>query len=293
MNIASVTLRKQRERIYRTSGSNDSHTLPEMVAGDSSKGLPPKKKRNRFHVSLWGTPQSRAGRMRFKRYLAGIKSADRFLKDERSIIFFKNMAPKTRKQVYRRLREVDPIGYKKIMGRLIAHGQGLRRAQQVAMSMVVKEDTVAVERVVECAASPRLLKLMPLGGLKNVLALCVAAGHSRDEVAAMVAMEPSEFNAMVTDKDVREAAQEMPKAIVHLANGIVLRDLLKGEINNQTEAADKIAARRSKLAVDISKESRERSKFSEELEKKREDDMTKRFGVDRKKGEAVNADSQS
>lgn len=290
MNIRGERVQKEREKLLRKSGSLNTTTgTSQDEGGCSSK----KKKGNLHHQAIWGNPRTAIGRKRFREYLINIKSAEPFLRNARSFIFLKNMGRKTRRQVYKRLREVDLAGYNKVLGRMRNVKYQANKAKLVAMELVVKEDAVAVEQEIDCTSSPRLLKLLPLGGLKNMLALCVAAGHTRDEVAGMAQMEPAEFNALVTAADVRAAAKEMPNAITHLANGIVLRDLLKGEVSTTTKEADMIVARRSKVAVEVSKETRERTKFSDELEKKREDAVATRFGIDRKTGEVVDADNKS
>lgn len=292
MNIHGERLLREREKIYRKSGSIPTKLQKEMDEQDTTSKKK-KRKYSRYRAALWGDPKTKAGRQRFSEYLKNLKSADPYLKEERGFVFFRNLPLMSRKKVYKRLREVDLPGYHKVLGRMRAETRHRHEAKELAMAMVHKEDVVAVEHEIDCAASPRLLKLLPLGGLKNILALCVAAGHSRDEVAAMAKMTPSEFNALVTRADVTAAAKEMPNAITHLANGIVLRDLMNGEVTNTTKEADMIVARRSKVAVEVSKETRERTKFSEELEKKREDDVAKRFGIDRKKGEVIDADNKS
>ena len=293
MNIKGERLLRERQRIYRKSGSVPSHIIQELDADTSSAGKNMKQKRNRYVNSLWGDPRSRAGKKRFAEYLKNLKGASSYLKDERSIMFFRNLPAHARKRIYQRLNEVDPTGCREIRRRYLAAGRGKKKAEKMAMDMAIKDDTIALEQTVECIGSPRLLKLMPLGGLKNVLALCVAAGHSREEVANMVKMDVSEFNALITNQDVKDAAKEMPNAIVHLANGMVLRDLMQGVVTPMTKEADQIAARRSKVAVEVSKESRERTKFSDEVERKRESDLEKRFGINRLKGEVIDADNKS
>lgn len=291
MNIRGERLLKERKKIYRKSGSVPTHIKQEIGEDTSSKGKQRRKKRNRKVTSIWGDPRTKAGRMRFREYLKNLKSASSFLKDERGIIFFKSIPRFTRARIYRRLNEVDPTGKKELVRRFKALNRSKKVVEKMAMNMVVKDDDVALTTDIDCAGSPRLLTLMPVGGLAKVLAMCVAAGHSREEVACMVKMDVSDFNRLVTDEKVKEAAKDLPQAIVHLANSIVFRDLLGGTVTNQTKEADQIVARRSKVAVDLSKEGRERTKFSEELEQKREDELAKRFGVDRKKGEITDANS--
>jgi hypothetical protein len=290
VNIRGERLLKEREKIYRKSGSIPATLQQEMEAKDGSSKK--KRKYNNFRKAIWGDPRTAAGQHRFKEFLKNLKNADSFLKDERGFVFFQKLPEGTRKKVYKKLREVDLKGYNTVLGRMRTNTRQRNTVKELAMDLVVKEDCVAVEKEIECGASPRLLKLMPMGGLKNILALAVAAGHTRDEVANMAQMTPAEFNALITPADVTAAAKDMPNAITFLANGIVLRDLMAGNVTNNTKEADMIVARRSKVAVEVSKETRERTKFSDELEKKREDEMAKRFGVDRKKGEVIDASNQ-
>lgn len=293
MNIRGERLLRERKKIYQKSGSVPSHIKQEVEDDSSSGGKQRKVKRNRKVTSIWGDPRTKAGRMRFSEYLKKLKDASSLVKDERGIIFFKSMPRFTQKRIYRRLDEVDPQGKKELIRKMRALNRSKKVVERMAMKMVVKDDTVALEQTVDCAGTPRILKLMPLGGLAKVLALCVAAGHTREEVANMVKMEISEFNRLIPNDLVKEAAHDLPQAITHLANGIVFRDLLSGVLTNQTKEADQIVARRTKVAVDVSRETRERSKFTEELEEKREAELASRFGVDRKKGETIDANSKS
>ena len=255
----------------------------------------PKKNWNCKAQSIWGDLRVKAGRARFKEYLKNLKNADGFLEKKKSILFLRQLPNEIRGRIYRRLREVDMEGYKKVKHNVASFSQGVanRTKKKLAKVADVRHDMVMVEQKMDAAASPSIIKLMPIGGLRNVLALCVASGYTRDQVAAMVQMDVTEMNALVTEEDVKAAALDMPRAITHLANGIVMRDLMNGVVTAMTKDADMIAHRRTKVAVDVSQESRKRSKFDDEILAKKEESIVTRFGVDRQKGEAVNADSKS
>ena len=79
----------------------------------------------------------------------------------------------------------------------------------------------------------------------------------------------------------------IPEAIRNLADQMVLKDLHSGNVTGQTEVVDKISARRTKLAIEAHKEMRETEKEDELVEKKREEDIKKRFKVDRTTGITV------
>jgi hypothetical protein len=243
-------------------------------------------------MSVWGNPRLKETRVRFNAYLKKLKNADSFLADDRSVMFVK-MLPKTfRDKLYKKLREIDPMGYNKVWSAAKSFGKRNILAKQVALTRAVKGDMAAVNTAIDCATSPTLVKLIPMGGLKNILAMCLAAGYSRDAVAAMAKIDPAMLNTMVTEADIKAAAVDMPKAIAHLANGIVMKDLMAGLATQTTEIADRIAQRRVKVAVDVSRETRERSKFDVEVEQKRDDETAKRFGVNRQEGTVLDADSK-
>ena len=293
MNIyGERRLREQRKK-QQADTTARSATSSNQESDTSSSEKPPKKKLNGTRTGVWGDPRTKAGKKRFREYLKNLTSADVFLKNERSVHFLKTLGDRTRSAIYKRLREVDPEGFKKVVSRLNSLGQQLYHSHHADVALDLKADKIVLEQEIDCAGSPKLLKLLPIGGLKNILSLCVAAGYTRDEVASMANMSILEFNAMVTKEDVRAASKDMPNAITHLANGMVLRDLMNGVVTPMTKEADMIVSRRSKVAVEVSKETRERTKFTEDMEKRREEELAKRFGVDRMKGEVIDASNKS
>jgi hypothetical protein len=92
-------------------------------------------------------------------------------------------------------------------------------------------------------------------------------------------MALGELNLLVSDMDIKAAVKDVNKAVVAAADQKVLRDLLKGEVTDETNRADLIASRRKKLVLDASAEARNIVKDTEELQKKREQYLNKRFGV--------------
>jgi hypothetical protein len=290
MFIKSHKSIREQAKVLRDS---DSKAYAELVKAHTDILSPKKHLWNEKAKAIWGDQRSKAGRMRLKRYLENIKSADPFLAGVRSYTFLDQLPARVRSRIMKRVREVDSLGYKKLKFKLLSVGQIRRNSKKLMTAVDIKNDTVMLEKRIEETATASIIRLMPIGGLKNVLALCIAAGYTRDQVAGMVQMEPAELNALITSEDVKEAAMDMPKAITHLANGIVMRDLLNGMVTPMTKEADMIAHRRTKVAVDVSKETRERSKFDDVVFEQKESELTKRFGVDRKKGEVIDANSKS
>jgi len=221
-----------------------------------------------------------------------------FLKYERSYQFYQMLPQSFRKKIRKHFGEVDPEGLREMdrrikSARMKASHAARDRRRLPAPVIDMKEIAVAIE--LECLeyTDTTLVQFIPATGVKNVLAICLAAGYSKAEVAAMVDIDPSRLNALVSSRDVKAAAKLMPEAIAFLADGKVMRDLMKGEVSSETERADKISERRRKVHIEQRKEGREARKDHEELENRKEKQLAKRFGVDRKEGKVIDVEDET
>jgi hypothetical protein len=158
-----------------------------------------------------------------------------------------------------------------------------RRNDYVPTGVELKETTVALTKQIDELPGVSEIKFMDIRGLKSIIALAIAAGYKREEVAAMAQMDPGDINAMVTEDDIKRAAREMPDAVIHAADQVVMRDLLTGHVDERTSRADLIAHRRRKLVLDARSDAREQRKEHAALTEKREQHYEQRFGVKREK----------
>lgn len=120
-------------------------------------------------------------------------------------------------------------------------------------------------------------------GLKHILAAACAI-YKREEVAVMAGMELAALNTMIGPEAIKEARKAIPEAIKNLADDKVYKDLASGMVTKETEMADRISARRIKLAIDLHREGRETERDDEAIQKQRERDLKERFKVDRATG---------
>lgn len=124
------------------------------------------------------------------------------------------------------------------------------------------------------------------------MAICVAAGYTREEAAAALKIDVTDFNSMVKPEDVRTALKDLPNAVVNAADQKVMKDLLQGNVSSTTDIADRISQRRKKLLLDLYDANTGVRKDSKALEEKREDELKRRFGVDRQKGEVIDVKTE-
>lgn len=246
-----------------------------------------------IHASLWGDLKKKYVRTLFKAYLAGLTSAKPYYHNARAIHWFNGLRGLRKAAIYKRLAEVDPEGCRLLKGKIAGmghHEQSLKKHKFVPTNEAVRKESVLVTQEQLVTANASVLRFVPMGGIKKALSLVRAAGYTPDETAAIFNMKPEDVNAMATPEDIKAARREIPEAVRAAADGYVLRDLMAGHVGATTEIADRISARRTKLVLDMSAEQRALQREDKVVEDKREDDMAARFGVDRKKGEVIEAE---
>ena len=238
-------------------------------------------------ASAWGNLSQKSVKTAFLDYVSRLKNADSFLRSARSVAYYSSLS-KTRKALIReRLKVVDPVGYKKLIGRLLASGSRTQRLQRLLHPVPTNEtrtrDLAIVETRLQEQGSVGKVSVVSLEGFKRLLAASLAI-YKPEEVAAFAGMELSALNTMVSAEDITVAKKMVPEAIRTLADQRVLKDLSTNNITDHTEMVDRISARRTKLAIEAHKEMRETEKEDDVLQKKREQDIRERFGVNRETG---------
>jgi len=242
------------------------------------------------HASLWGNLQKRFVRTLFEKYLEGLTSAKPYYRNNRAICWFKGLKGVRKNAIYKRLKEVDYEGCEVLKAKIrsmAVHANSLKRHKFVPTNKEVAQQSVLVEQEQLVTGNASILRFVPLGGMQKALSLVRAAGYSPDETAAIFNMKPEDVNSLATVEAIRAARREVPEAVRAAADGYVLRDLMAGNVSANTEIADRISARRTKLVLDMSAEQRALTKEDKVVEDQREDDLASRFGVDRKKGEVI------
>lgn len=234
--------------------------------------------------------QRKSVRTSFKDYVSRLKNAEPFLRNRGSTVFFHSLSRHRRAAIRDRLLVVDPIGYAKVLSgwrRMNAEGRKRKRLANPSLQKPTTEtrrqDCAIIQTRSQELGSPGKVSVISLAGFKRLLSASLAI-YRPEEVAVFAGMELTDLNSLVTVEDIAEARKMVPEAIRVLANQRVLRDLSQGVVNQDTDLADRIAARRAKTAIDMHKEMRETEKEDDAVTKKREDDIRKRFGVDRGTG---------
>jgi len=244
----------------------------------------------------WGVSSHKSTHLKFKAYLAKLTSAEEFIqKGNAGLVFLKGLPQRKRDAIYARLKEVDSAGYEKLVRRMKTRGKRMQvqrdrvkkgKGLMPPTKSEIAETFVGVETAIAETPAASVIRFVSQDGIKHVAAVCLAAGYKREETAQMLGLTLGELSLMVTNEDVVAAVGNVNKAVVAVADQKVLRDLLAGSITDDTNRADLIATRRKKLALDASAEARNLVKDSEELQRKRENYLNKRFGYDTKQGGA-------
>lgn len=242
---------------------------------------------------LWGNQLTKVGKARFNRYVGSLKDASKFLKHEGSVLFYVGLTASQRCRVKARLMEVDPEGYRELNRRMNKLHRKVRKKKEMVLDpQEVKDDVVAVQVTQdEANTGANTIKFMNLKGIKWLLAVCVASGYSRPRVAELVGMDLLDLNALIDDADIMAARRAVPNAVEMAADKIVLEDLVGGVVTDRTNTADLISTRRKKLKLDAATRVRgvldvgEDNKPTDHIESS----IMKRFGVDRIKGQIVEA----
>jgi len=254
------------------------------------------KERN-IQTMVWGDIRRKSCRSRFLAYIKNIKSAAPYL-TRGGMIWYRRLSIRARLHIRERLKEVDPEGLKQL--RKWAMASDMRRAsvkkykkeEEFISNKDIKNDMVAVRDTQNEMEGVATIRFMHLGGLKKIIAICIAAGYKREETAAALKIDVTDLNSMVSDEDIKEAVRALPNAVIAAADQKVMRDLLKDTVTPTTAIADMISQRRKKLIIDAHAEGRVGTKESASLQEKREEDVAQRFGVDRKKGETINVEAK-
>ena len=242
----------------------------------------------------WGISGLLSTRTNFNYWLEGLKKASDLMRSEGCIIYFMTLPVVMNQRILKHLKEVDPGGYREL---IVARQKTMRKkslAKKVKPPKPMKrKDVTALVKIGELDVKDlSMVKYIPIEGIRNVLAICLASGYTKEEVAAQVGVTVPELNGIVTDKSIANARRVLPEVIMAMADGKVLRDLMEGDITENTARADMIAARRRKTFIDQNQEGRNDRKDHEALEEQRDERHKERFGVDRKKGKVIDIEEE-
>lgn len=207
------------------------------------------------------------------KYLAGLTSAQEYM-SEGHFTFLSRLRKYQRLRILSRLREVDPEGLK----RLRIYFRRLRGAKKKQKALI-EEDLLRQERLIVVSAKFEeegisKVRFVPGQGLVGVLALLRASGYSNEEISKKMDLDPM-LVSLVTPADIAKARRKLPEAIVHASDAKVMRDLINDELTPSTEMADRISARRIKIAIAAQVEG---DKLKTRDEKDMEDSQTSFFG---------------
>jgi DNA-binding transcriptional MerR regulator len=194
---------------------------------------------------LWGIYKDKRV---FKKYLEGLKDAREFMSEGR-IHFLQSVGDSYRKAIYRHFKEVDPEGYKELMVYRRALAKAKKREKEIPLKDTLDETKVEIAQAHYEEEGITKTRFIPFEGILDIIAVLRAAGYSIKEVCAKLRVEP-QIVQKVTQADVARMRRRLPEAITMAADKKVMFDLAEGEVDKDTERADRIAARRRKQALE-------------------------------------------
>lgn len=271
--------------------SKDSKGSPTSAKKEGSKQTSTKRKKN---VTVWGTVGTLSERKRFQAYLEKLTSVRDLIKHgDASIVWLKGLPQRRREAILKRLQEVDESGHKDLVSRIRSYAQRThqakrRRTKEMPVEFDPNKDLVGVEMQIAEVPAASKVRFVTAEGIRHVAAICLAAGYKREETAEILGMEIGELNSLVSNEDVKAAVKDVSRAVIQAADQMVLRHLLAGVADDTTNRADLIASRRKKLVLDASAEARNVAKDTDELQRKREAYIKKRFGITQESGDEDN-----
>ena len=233
--------------------------------------------------TVWGSLNTISGQCRLRAWLERLTAASQLFSKEK-LLWYSGLTFAVKRRIRSRLQSVDPAGLKDLLRRLrFMRCSATRKRAMIPPSLKQQEKTIlAVIQDQHEAVGVDRLRFIGMGGIKNLLAMVLASGYTLDEAAVITQMSLSDISGMVQPEDVEAMKARMPSAIVRLADMKVMKDLVAGVVTKDTEAADRIAMRRRKLALDARHQQVSEIKEAQEMQEKREKEVTVRFRVNRK-----------
>jgi len=227
--------------------------------------------------------QDGRARRAFSNFLRCVASVDCILNSPGGVHWFLGLKPLIKARLRKHLASLGTSNVVKLRSAIKALQRDMeferRISQEKDIQEALKGDRIMVERALQ--TRPSLVRLIPVSGegIKNVCAILLASGYVRSEVAKMVGMTEEQLIGTVSTEDIQTAKRRVPEAVTHLADGIVMRDLMSGVAGPGTEVADRIAARRRKLNIDAIKLAKGMTPESNEAHVERQKHLQDRFGV--------------
>lgn len=214
-------------------------------------------------MSPWGNLGTKLGRKTFRLYLEKLTNAERLSTPE-GIRFLRAIGTSSRTKIYKRLREVDPKGYKKLitmartLGRRVNYKHQLLRKEE---EKKIKEGATNAMMVVDLGRIPGSVQAQALHFCddvtpRKICAFYMASGYTVEETSEETHIPPEFIKANVSLEDIRDAQSRLPQSIVKLAEKKIAKDLLSGCLDKSTMNAEKIVMGRRQLALQAREDER-------------------------------------
>lgn len=197
----------------------------------------------------------------FKKYLKSLNSCDRFL-NEKNARWLLRIGSSRRKRIEKRLKEVDPEGYEKVisMTRSITHKRIEARKRKKLHTNEITQKALERELIALANSAPpeenhgvETFKYVQADTVLEMIASLMASGYTKDEIAKRTSFSTDLINA-VTPDHVKAVKRLIPNAIVDALEQKVYRDLIDtGAVTQEMERADRMISRRRKNYLDATK----------------------------------------
>jgi len=266
------------------SSSSEPSTPPMSVSRPSRSHV---RKHKPGLRTVWGDPKKKSDRSRFLNYLQKLTSAQKLI-SRGGVLFYRGLPEKWRLLLAKRLREVDQEGFRRFLHFVSRVRKYKRKETEFLLASPTSSGPGETDDLIALTSDQleqegiEKVQFIHLGGLRNFMAMYLAAGNTPDELCALLKIEKETLGRYVSMQDVTEAQKKSSEAIVKLADAKVLKDMLGGNVTDDTNKADLIASRRRNMELKVLQLARRRDNpllptEREAIEKRYVD----RFGVKR------------
>ena len=207
---------------------------------------------------LWNMYKPR-DRVKFATWLKNIPDAEYFLNNEQRMVFLTRISKNCRKLVKGWLKRKDPVGLSQLNGKLRSYCKMGAKKKALLQEFLgsSERDLVMMEKEELKTPGVSVVQVVPKHGTQLVIGGLVVSGVPRDEIASILNMDLTELNGIVDGLDLENQQKILNDAIQAISSGMVVKDLVKGVISQQTMDANKIAMSRKKVQIEESREVRE------------------------------------
>ena len=214
----------------------------------------------------------------FAAYLSRLTKGGFWLTEAGISITKSLLRPWQRKELYKRLREIDPEGFRSmvILSSVLSKKRNMEK--KLPMRKEEQKGIIEIEQLRYEAEGITHVRFVQAEAVLDIVAHMRAAGYTKQEIIDKTGFDEALVNK-VTPSMITRMRQVFNESIVRAADQKVYHDLIEGNISNATVRADNIATKRRKLVIDAAKAMGKNVPASPARAERKKEELYKRFGV--------------